>query len=398
MRGWCLPVVLAVVSPACADMTPAQAFDAGKAFGQSGAGAAAVKGAISGTSAAVKVPQYGTSNANSAYYGGGDGDTRTPGSARVTECASRTYSDPRQQVECDAINDLANNRSTRPPLIITPADPILVQGRAVKADPFALAGAFGGAYGACRTTTVTRPATYEEEICNEYKTLGDQACQKTLSVTVRTDSLCVTGSYEYPHLYTTDDVGGEDWRIDSLCAGGTIRVQCWSGGYQNTSFVVPLDATGTIPVYGTTCYPHTHYPNRKHRFYYSNPQCDAATKLCTVRIHDVPDWDPDSFFVYGDAWDPYLYACPAGQTAGFDIQSCDGDGNCSTLARNRCYQQQCGGPVFGWSCDWVDVGAATITGIRSLRSWIQTFHSEGETYTFEDHWDDRCTLLEARTQ
>ena len=64
---------------------------------------------------------------------------------------------------------------------------------------------------------------------------------------------------------------------------------------------------------------------------------------------------------------------------------------------NRCYQQQCGGSGFGWSCDWVDVGAATITGIHSFRSWIQTFHSEGETYSFEDTWDNQCALLEART-
>ena len=156
MRGWCFLLLLAAAFPAWADMTPAQAFDAGKAFGQSGSGAAAVKGAISGSAAADQVPQYGTSNANSAYYGGGDGDPRTPGSARVSECATTLYADPRQQVECDAINDLANNRSTRPPLTIAPNDPILVQGAAIKADPSAVAGAFGGAYGACSTTTVTR--------------------------------------------------------------------------------------------------------------------------------------------------------------------------------------------------------------------------------------------------
>lgn len=390
--------LLLTLPHAWADMTPAQAFEAGKTFGQSPQGAAAVKESISGANASAQVPHYDTSNAQSALYEGGNGDPRTPGGNRVTECATAHYADARQQVECDAINDLANNRAARPPLAIVPADPILVKGAAVKSDPAAVAGAFGGAYGECKTTSVTRPATYEEAVCNEYKTLSDQVCQKTLSVTVKTDSLCVTGTYEYPHLFSTDDVGGEDWRIDSLCAGGTIRVQCWSGGYQNTSFVVPLNATGTIPVYGTTCYPHTHHPYRKHRFYYANPQCDATTKLCTVTVYDVPDWDPDSFFVSGDAWDPYLYACPSGQTDGSDIQSCDGDGNCSTLTRNRCYQQQCGSSGFGWSCDWVDVGAATITGIRSFRSWTQTFHSEGETYSFEDTWDDQCALLETRTQ
>jgi hypothetical protein len=141
---------------AWADMTPAQAFDAGKAFGQSPQGAAAVKGAISGANAADQVPHHDTAHAHSSYYGGGDGDPRTPGGARVSECASVTYADAKQQAECDAINDLANNRSARPPLAIVPADPILVKGAAVKADPAAVAGAFGGAYGECKTTTVTQ--------------------------------------------------------------------------------------------------------------------------------------------------------------------------------------------------------------------------------------------------
>jgi hypothetical protein len=64
----------------------------------------------------------------------------------------------------------------------------------VKADPAAVAGAFGGAYGACKTTTVTRPATYEEEICNEFKTLGEEVCQKVLTVSVTESSSCVTGT------------------------------------------------------------------------------------------------------------------------------------------------------------------------------------------------------------
>jgi len=178
-------------------MTPAEAFEAGKTFGQSGSGAAAVKGAISGTAAAGKVPNYGTTHAHSSYYGAGDGDPRTPGGARVSECASVTHPDPKQQVECDAINDLANNRSTRPPLTIVPADPILVQGATVKADPAAVAGAFGGAYGACTTTTVTQPATYEEEVCNEYKTLGEEVCQKALTVTVTISESCTPNTW-YP--------------------------------------------------------------------------------------------------------------------------------------------------------------------------------------------------------
>ena len=220
MRKWCFPILLAAVSTAWADMatdmTPAQAFDAGKTFGQSGSGAAAVKGAISGAIAADKVPNYGTAHAHSSHYGGGDGDPRTPGGTRVSECASVTYGDAKQQAECDAINDLANNRSTRPPLAIVPADPILVQGATVKADPAAVAGAFGGAYRACQTTTVTQPATYEEEVCNEYKTLGEEGCHKTLTVTVTVSETCTPHTW-YPAgtgLLTTIEAYCEPDRTD----------------------------------------------------------------------------------------------------------------------------------------------------------------------------------------
>jgi hypothetical protein len=378
--------LLLTLPHAWADMTPAQAFEAGKAFGQSPQGAAAVKGSISGANAVDQVPHHGTSHPHSALYDGGKGDPRTPGGNRVTECATAHYADARQQVECDAINDLANNRSARPPLAIVPADPILVKGAAVKADPASVAGAFGGAYGACTTTTVTRPATYEEEVCNEFKTLGEEVCHKVLNVTVRTDKVCVMGTYEYPYTFTTHDVGGESWRIDSLCAGGTIRVQCWSGGYQNRSFAIPLGRTDTSPVLGTTCWPHTRGKNAAyvHHFYYSHQICDSATRLCQATLYDVPGWDP------------YRYACPAGQVTGDQVQVCSDF--CWTLDKSDCYRQECSGPIWEQSCNWVYASKATVAGINVLRSWTQSFHSEGETYSFEDSWNDQCTLLEARTQ
>ena len=213
-------VLLAAAWPAWADMTPAQAFDAGKSFGQSVDGAAAVQGAISGANAAADVPHHDTVNANSTYYAGGDGDPRTPGGNRVTECASAAYADPKQQVECNAINDLANNRAARPPLAIVPADPILVQGAAVKADPASVAGAFGGAYGACKTTTVTRPAVYEEEVCNEYKTVGEETCQKTLSVRVDVSQACTPGTWYSvgSALFTEVDAYCDPYRSDGLLA------------------------------------------------------------------------------------------------------------------------------------------------------------------------------------
>ena len=214
--GFLLWALLLTVPHAWADMTPAQAFDAGKAFGQSPQGAAAVKGAISGAGATDSVPHYGTTHAHSAHYGGGEGDPRTPGGARVTECATAHYADARQQTECDAINDLTNNRAARPPLAIVPADPILVKGAAVKADPASVAGTFGGAYGECKTTTVTRPAVYEEELCNEFKSVGEEVCQKTLTVIVTVNETCTPGTWYAvgSGLFTLIDAYCEPDRMD----------------------------------------------------------------------------------------------------------------------------------------------------------------------------------------
>lgn len=177
-----------------ADMTPAEAFEAGRAFGLSPHGAEAVMEAISGASA-DNVPHYDTANAHSVYYGGGVGDPLAPGNARVTECSTVVYEDAKQQVESDAINDVAKNRAMRPPLVIAPKDPLLVKGNTIKADPASVAGAFGGAYSACSTIDVVTPATYEEEICNEFKSLGEEVCHKTLTVTVTVDQSCTPGTW-----------------------------------------------------------------------------------------------------------------------------------------------------------------------------------------------------------
>jgi hypothetical protein len=416
MNRWCLSFLLVTVSPVWADMTPAEAFDAGKSFGQSDSGAESVKGAISGTTAADNVPNYASAHAHSSYYGGGDGDPRTPGGARVSECASVTYGDAKQQAECDAINDLANNRSTRPPLAIVPADPILVQGATVKADPSAVAGAFGGAYGACGTTTVTRPATYEEELCNEYKTLGEEVCQKVLTVSVTEAASCVTGtdlaSY-LPGINHCDRDDGPDWWYGP----GALKVRCDSFD-PNTLFIAAETLVKERSYGASGCGPRV------------KPNLDLLPYRA-VNAYNV-DWS-EVYGDYGAGSFNHLYirggcmtgqidcalevvastkklasiaTCPAGQISRQEAEAY----GCGA------YQDGCYTSANWWTCPtyvgpasssqmlcddggWSDNGPVGWLNCEAIvPSTTLNFQRQHITYATSDAWSDGCVTLEARTK
>ena len=416
MRGWYLLILLAAVSPTWADMTPADAFDAGKTFGQSGSGAAAVKGAISGTAATEKVPNYGTAHAHSSYYGAGDGDPRTPGGARVSECASVTYIDAKQQAECDAINDLANNRAARPPLSIVPADPILVKGATVKSDPAAVAGAFGGAYGECKTTTVTQPATYEEEVCNEYKTLGEEVCQKALTVSVTESSSCVTGTdvaTYIPGIGYCSKASGPDWWYGP----GALKVRCDS--FDQTKLYVAAETLVREGSYGASgCGP------------------GVRPNLNSLPYRAVSAYSADWSEVYGDYGAGsfnHLYirgGCMAGQTDCSlevvastkklaSIATCPaGQITRQEAEAYGCgvYQNGCYTTSGWWSCPtyigpasssrmlcddggWSDNGPVGWLNCESIvPSTTLNFQRQHITYATSDAWSDGCVTLEARTK
>ena len=119
---------------------------------------------INSTSASTNVDAYSTTNANSSYFSNGNGDPRTPGAAQVSTCANTTFADPKVQAECTAINQIAGDRSVRPLTPLTPADPMLVLGRATATDPVSVAGAFAASYSGCSTQTVTTPPIYETDL------------------------------------------------------------------------------------------------------------------------------------------------------------------------------------------------------------------------------------------
>ena len=399
-----------------ADMTPVQAFKAGKAFGRSPQGAAAVKRAITDEDALAQVPHHDSSHPNSTLYDGGNGDPRTPGGDRVTECATAHYADARQQVECDAINDLANNRAARPPLAIVPADPILVKGAAVKSDPTAVAGAFGGAYGECKTTTVTRPATYEEEVCNEFKTLGEEVCQKVLTVTVTESSSCVTGTdvaTYMPGIGYCSKASGPDWWYGP----GALKIRCDS--FDQSKLYIAAETLVREGSYGASgCGP------------------GVRPKLDLLPYRAVSTYRANWEEIYGDygagVWN-HLYirggcqsgqidcslevvastkklaaiaTCPSGQ-----ITRRDAEAYGCTLFQDGCYTLP-----YWWSCPtyvgpasttqmlcddggWSDNGPVGWLNCEAIvPSATLKFQRQHTTYATTDAWSDGCVTLEARTK
>ena len=364
-------------SALAADPTPAQAFALGTSFGQANNGGNAAN--ITTGNATAQVPNYTPSNTASSYYNNGQGTLDTPASGDVTTCTSTsTDPDAYSHGKCEGVRLLMNNPGAAQAAfpINRTTDPLITTRNTVQTNPSTYLGGLSpqGAYSGCTQQTVTSPPTYTTETCVQALGVSPQTCNKTLSVTVNTIQLCTPGTYEFPFTFTTRDVGGEWWKTDSMCAGGTIRVQCASGGYQASTFHIPLDANNTTPIQGTTCYPHTHYGGMYRIFYYVNPHCDAAANTCTVTMYDIPAWAPVTYSCStgvlgpdpngGYSYDPSTYVCS--------------DPNASPDA-NGVY------PVW-----------APTTGPNIQHTWTQKYRMISDGYTYTDHWDDQCASMAAR--
>ena len=122
-----LPILLfalsALAGAAHADMTPAEAFNQGKTFGNAGKGGAG--GTVSSASGAANVPKYNTSAPESGYYSGGKGLLGTAGTNKLTACQTYVAGNAYDQQECDAVNFLAKNPSERPIVPLSKTDPII---------------------------------------------------------------------------------------------------------------------------------------------------------------------------------------------------------------------------------------------------------------------------------
>lgn len=208
------PTPAAAPTPTPTTLTPAAAFNLGKSDGA--AGTATVKGVINSTSAATNVDSYSTTNTNSSYFNAGNGNPRTFGSLRVTQCATTVYPDARNQAECAGVNQIAGDRASRPITPMTPSDPMLAIGKIIVNDPVSVAGAFTSGYTACSTQNVTTPPVYKTEICLQERSLQTQTCTKLLTVNIVITQSCTPGAWYGGFMIGIPNYGWLN-QLDAFC-------------------------------------------------------------------------------------------------------------------------------------------------------------------------------------
>ncbi len=168
-------------------------------------------GGIVSAEMAATLPHY-TPNSPVPGLVPGSAGINAAGGAKITGCQG--HNDP----ECAAVNFLAKNPATRLRVNLDPAnDPTLQAGKQVLANPNAVVGAvMDGTVSGCSNWTVTDPATFKIEVCNQYKTVSEVVCQKALAVTVNVNESCTPGTW-YPAgsgLLTLIDAYCEPDRVD----------------------------------------------------------------------------------------------------------------------------------------------------------------------------------------
>jgi len=304
--GVCLAVVQ---SPAwAAALTPAeQAAAAQKAFSDAqalagGASASAAAG-ISGNAAANTVNgfnstyyQYSNTAPEAALFQGGNGSTQAPALNKITSCANDPANpDKFLQQNCDAINLMAKNPSTRPQFQLT-NDPMFAKTRAIEANSSTLAAnALGfvdqnaiGAFTGCTTQNQTTPATQAIEVCHEGSTDSSQTCRIGRSVVVSANTNYQCDKTTNTYLPQTCD------KTVNVVVTKTAQIAATLGGGK---WVV----VGGGPPFALTCPTNNKSVTWYNAYLYTylNWRCNQVGCYNGSRTQDVC---------------PYDYTCPAGTT------------------------------------------------------------------------------------
>ncbi len=200
LLGGAIPVLSHAVTPV------EQAFIDGQATAQSATPNASTNitnGTIATTVNSFNPSYYNYSSSapEEGYFMGGNGDTTTPGAGKVTACQTGPVNpNAFLQQNCEAINYMSKNPTTRPQFTITPGDPNVTRSRIIEANPGTLAASsLGyanpsaiGAFTGCTSRTVTTPPTYTTEACNEYLNATSQMCivGRTIVVDAKANYQC----------------------------------------------------------------------------------------------------------------------------------------------------------------------------------------------------------------
>jgi hypothetical protein len=174
--GLALPLSLcAVMAQADTVNTPTDAFNAGKAFGATGVTAAGTQ--VNSSAASANIPNYTTSPPEASIYGSGSPGLASAAQGKIVQCQTTTARNEYAQQECDAINFVQQNPTTRPKLTIDPAtDSVIQNSKGTIQNPGSVVSGQ-----VCQVQNVTVPATYTTQTCEQSVAIETNACNMVVT-------------------------------------------------------------------------------------------------------------------------------------------------------------------------------------------------------------------------
>lgn len=375
MRILALIVLCATTLTVNAQMTGAQAFEDGKAFGQSAI--TTIPGSINATKGAEVLKDYSaTPPPQSSYWQG----AQTPlsgvlsgGMNTVIDCDANigSMTDPQQRQHCEAVNYMNRLPSVKPPPMMTKTDPLYTTGRAIVADPQAIAGAIAGTYSGCTTNTVTNPVETVDQTCEEYSTTENAKCQIGQIVRVDPDHL-------YKCLETIKVLSDQQCTVGRVVlVSPEYNYQCIQNQYQVTNATCDKIANVSISTSNQlNCTPGALFSS-------ASNQSITCFNTATMRVYLGP-----ANGAYCTATHTlYLPIYPTAASWSIPLTSC-GSGD-------RVYSKSFSCAAGSLSCTytWCTYGSKIPDGCASsttIRPRLVTVPAATAT------WDNQCAALEAR--
>lgn len=166
-----------------AQTTQGQAFNDGKSYKP--ANTDIRNGINAGAMTNVPGQDTGTTDGLTGLYGT---NLKTPGQNKIAACAAYVPgSDAYKNAECETVNYVVGNPSTRSKYIIDKIkDPLIIESNNVRNTAEAhTSGVPGlsGSYTACTNETTKQPERYDSERCQVGRPVTENQCSATLSVT-----------------------------------------------------------------------------------------------------------------------------------------------------------------------------------------------------------------------
>jgi hypothetical protein len=416
-----LVVLLAVVAgivEARAQMSQAAAH----AAASSAASATPATGQINAVVGAQTIQSYTTSASQSGYFQGGTGDIGGPAGAALLNCKNNPPTTSPGKEECAALVSVDSTITNTPPLALSRTDPLISAGKLVTTDPGVIAGVIDGTYSDCTTETVTYPAEYDLQTCEDFYTAEKAFCEIGEVVKVDAEHLyrcletikaqahstCTVGEVIHMTANTRYQCKINQKKVVTSKCLRTLNVTV-NGGTGNCSgnvvttgghrYHVPTMMTKTGPVYDlgpdTTGVGIEEYTTEAFNItyvYYVIPVCAPASTAITFNAS--VQWGLGLKITDG------IFLAP--QTAGAGVLSVDGttgtvvsntlDASLLSYVGGGCN----GANICSYTFKMVDLDAAATGLTPKNLPFTITFTRPAMTYTYADSWTNGCSTYEAR--